>query len=164
VTPNARWSGQFSSGRLTRPEALEPGDQVRTEASVTYVRPYAQGDWATSAIWGRVHKTDNQANLNGYDLESVARFRSVNYVTGRMELVDKDELFAVGNPLYGQSFRIAAYTAGYTRDFNWVPKIVTGLGANFTSYSMPGPVHQYYGRHPAAVLIFLRFRLRVHHQ
>jgi hypothetical protein len=164
VTPNARWSGQFSAGRLTRPEALEPGDQVRTEASVTYVRPYAQGDWATSAIWGRVHKTDNQANLNGYDLESVARFRGVNYVTGRIELVDKDELFAAGNPLYEQSFRIGAYTAGYTRDFNWVPKIATGLGANFTTYSTPGPVHLYYGQHPVEVLIFLRFRLRVHHQ
>jgi hypothetical protein len=164
VTPNARWSGQFSAGRLTRPEALEPGDQVRTEASVTYVRPYGQGDWATSAIWGRVHKTDNRANLNGYDLESVARFRGVNYVTGRFELVDKDELFAAGNPLYGESFRVGAYTAGYTRDFDWVPKIATGLGANFTAYSMPGPVHQYYGQHPVAVLIFLRFRLRVHHQ
>ena len=164
VTPNARWSGQFSAGRLTRPEALEPGDQVRTEASVTYVRPYGQGDWATSAIWGRVHKTDNRANLNGYDLESVARFRGVNYVTGRFELVDKDELFAAGNPLYGESFRVGAYTAGYTRDFDWVPKIATGLGANFTTYSMPGPVHQYYGQHPVAVLIFLRFRLRVHHQ
>ena len=164
VTPNARWSGQFSAGRLTRPEALEPGDQVRTEASVTYVRPYGQGDWATSAIWGRVHKTDNRANLNGYDLESVARFRGVNYVTGRFELVDKDELFAAGNPLYGESFRVGAYTAGYTRDFDWVRKIATGLGANFTAYSMPGPVHQYYGQHPVAVLIFLRFRLRVHHQ
>jgi hypothetical protein len=164
VTPNARWSGQFSAGRLTRPEALEPGDQVRTEASVTYVRPYGQGDWATSAIWGRVHKTDNRANLNGYDLESVARFSGVNYVTGRFELVDKDELFAAGNPLYGESFRVGAYTAGYTRDFDWVRKIATGLGANFTAYSMPGPVHQYYGQHPVAVLIFLRFRLRVHHQ
>jgi hypothetical protein len=94
----------------------------------------------------------------------VARFRGVNYVTGRIELVDKDELFAAGNPLYEQSFRIGAYTAGYTRDFNWVPKIATGLGANFTTYSTPGPVHLYYGQHPVEVLIFLRFRLRVHHQ
>ncbi|MGD1069344.1 MAG: hypothetical protein ABSB15_04325 [Bryobacteraceae bacterium] len=161
VTPNARWSGQISAGRLTRPEALEPGDQIRTEASATYVRPYAQGDWATSLIWGRVHKTDNQANLNGYDIESVARFRRRNYVTGRIELVDKDELFAAGNPLCGQSFRIGAYTAGYTRDFDLVPKISAGLGANFTTYSMPGAVHQYYGGHPVAAMIFLRLRLRV---
>jgi hypothetical protein len=160
VTPNKRWSGQISAGRLTRPESLEAGDQIRATASVTCVQPFAQGEWATSLIWGRVHKTDNRANLNGYGLESVARFRRANYVTGRIELVDKDELFAAGNPLYGQSFRIGAYTAGYTRDFSWLPRIATGLGANVTTYSMPGPVHTYYGPHPVACLIFLRFRLK----
>ena len=49
-----------------------------------------------SLIWGRVHKTATGANLNGYLAESVARFRKVNYVTGRVELVDKDELFGPG--------------------------------------------------------------------
>jgi len=160
VTPNARWSGQVSAGRLTHPEALEPGDQIRTTASVTYVRPYAQGEWASSIIWGRVHKTGDGANLNGYGAESVARFRSANYVTGRIELVDKDELFGEGNPLAGQTFRIGAYTLGYTRDFRWLARIATGIGSNFTLYSMPDAVHQYYGQHPVAVLVFLRFRLR----
>jgi hypothetical protein len=159
VTPNARWSGQVSAGRLTHPEALEPGDQIRTTASVTYVRPYAQGEWASSIIWGRVHKTGDGANLNGYGAESVTRFRSANYVTGRIELVDKDELFG-GNPLAGQTFRIGAYTLGYTRDFRWLARIATGIGSNFTLYSMPDAVHQYYGQHPVAVLVFLRFRLR----
>jgi hypothetical protein len=160
VTPSARWSGQFSAGRLTHPEALEPGDQVRMTASATYVRPYSQGEWASSLIWGRVHKTATGANLNGYLAESVARFRGFNYVTGRIELDDKDELFGAGSPLDGRTFRIGAYTLGYTRDFNFLPRIATGLGANFTTYSMPDPVHQSYGQHPVAVLVFLRFRLR----
>jgi hypothetical protein len=155
VSPNANWSGQVSAGRLTKPEALEPGDQVRTTASLTYNRPYTKGNWATSAIWGRVHKTGDGDNLNGYGLESVARFAQKNYVTGRIELVDKDELLASG-----QEFRIGAYTAGYTRDFYLVPRIATGLGANFTTYSMPTPLHPYYGERPVAVLIFLRFKLR----
>jgi hypothetical protein len=160
ITPNSHWSAQVSAGRLKMPEALEPGDQIRTSASVTYVRPFNRGDWATSLIWGRVHRTVAHDNLNGYDLESVARFRSVNYVTGRVEVVDKDELFGPGNPLFGQTFRIGAYTAGYTRDFNLIPRIASGLGANITQYSMPGPVHEYYGSHPLAVLVFVRFRLR----
>jgi len=155
VTPNADWSGQVSAGHLTHPEALEPGDQTRTTASVTYVRPYTHGHWATSLIWGRVHKIPAGANLNGYGLESVAQFHSNNYVTGRIELVDKDELFPTG-----QSYRIGAYTAGYTRDFNFLPRISTGLGSNLTLYSMPAAVHAAYGAHPAAVLVFLRFRLR----
>ena len=155
VTPDANWTGQVSAGRLTRPEALEAGDQVRSTASVTYNKPYAHGNWASSAIWGRVHKTDGGANLNGYGVESVARFIDKNYVTGRIELVDKDELSVPG------SFRIAAFTGGYTREFYLIPRIATGLGANFTTYSMPEDLHVYYGRRPVAVLLFLRLRLRM---
>lgn len=155
VSPNPDWSGQFSAGRLTQPEALEPGDQVRTEASVTYNRPYKRGSWATSAIWGRVHKTGNGDNLNGYLLESVARWARKNYVTGRIELDDKDELLPSG-----REFRIGACTIGYTRDFYVAPRIATGIGANFTSYSMPAALNPYYGQHPVAAMIFLRFKLR----
>jgi hypothetical protein len=161
VTPDENWTGQISAGRLAHPEALEPGDQIRSTASVTYNRPYAHGNWASSLIWGRVHKTSDGANLNGYGAESVARFLEKNYVTGRIELVDKDELFMPGSPMYGDSFRIGAYTAGYTRDIYLIPRIATGFGANFTSYSMPEELHPYYGSHPVGVLIFLRLRLRM---
>ncbi len=160
VTPDANWTGQVSAGRLTHPEALEPGNQIRTTASVTYNRPHTHGNWASSLIWGRVHNTDTGANLNGYTFESVARFGQKNYVTGRLELVDKDELFSPGSLLYGQSFRIGAYTGGYTRDFYLIPRIATGLGANVTIYSMPGELHPYYGSRPAGVMVFLRLRLR----
>jgi hypothetical protein len=152
-TPNSHWSAQVSAGRLTRPEALEPGDQLRVTASATYVRPWSQGDWATSLIWGRVHKTASGDNLNGFDLESVARFRSVNYLTGRIEVVDKDELGTPG------IHRVGAYTAGYTRDFPLIPRITTGIGANLTWYSLDEAVHHDYG-HPIAALVFLRFRLQ----
>ena len=159
VAPAANWSAQVSVGHLTHPEALELGDQNRISASATYNRPYTGGNWATSFIWGRVHKLGvypsiNKADLNGYTLESVARFRSLNYVTGRLEVVDKDEL-----PLAGQ-FRVGAYTAGYTRDFNMGPRIAAGLGMNFTSYNMAAALHQIYGARPVAVLVFVRFKLR----
>jgi hypothetical protein len=155
VSPNANWTAQVSAGRLTNPEALEPGDQVRTTASATYNRPYTGGNWATSAIWGRSHKTESGANLNGYGLESVARFAEKNYITGRLELVDKDELLGTG-----RQFRMGAYTLGYTRDFYLMPRVATGLGANFTTYSLPTALQGTYGRRPTAVLIFLRFKIR----
>ncbi|HVV44163.1 MAG TPA: hypothetical protein VHC72_03135, partial [Bryobacteraceae bacterium] len=98
ISPTANWTGQISAGRLASPEVAEPGDQIRTTASVTWNRPYARGNWATSVIWGRVHKTGDGVNLNGYGLESVARFAQKNYVTGRIELVDKDELLPAGQP------------------------------------------------------------------
>jgi hypothetical protein len=155
VSPNANWTGQISAGRLAKPEVLEPGDQFRTTASITYNRPFAKGNWASSVIWGRVHKIGEGANLNGYGFESVARFAQKNYVTGRAELVDKDELLAGG-----QVFRVDAYTIGYTRDFYLLPRISTGLGANFTTYGMPAALHPYYGERPVTVLVFLRFKLR----
>lgn len=155
VSPDANWTAQISAGRLNKPEALEPGNQVRTSASATYNRPYARGNWATSMIWGRVHKTALGDNLDGYTLESVARFAEKNYLTGRVELVDKDELLPGG-----QIFRIGAYTGGYTRDFYFLPGIATGLGANFTTYTMPAALHPLYGERPVAAWVFLRFKLR----
>lgn len=155
LSPNANWTGQFSGGRLAHPEQLEHGDQIRTTASVTWNRPYANGHWATSLIWGRAHKTAGGVNLNGYGFESVAQFAHRNYVTGRIELVDKDELLASGQP-----YRVSAYTTGYTRDFYPVPHIAAGLGANITNYAMPAALHTYYGEHPVSVLFFIRIKLR----
>jgi hypothetical protein len=165
-TPTTNWSAQVSAGSLHKPEALEPGDQLRSTASVTYNRPYTRGDWATSAIWGRNHETDTKRNLNSYLLESVVRFREKNYITGRAELLDRDELFA-NQPLIeqhlaatvGTVFRVGALTAGYTRDVHIVPHVITGIGGNFTLYEVPDAIQPYYGEHPAAFYIFLRFRL-----
>jgi hypothetical protein len=168
-TPTQNWSAQFSAGRLTKPEALEPGDQLRTTASVSYNRPWETGCWTTSAIWGRDHKTAAQRNLNSYLLESVVQFRKKNYVTGRVELVDRDELFA-DKPLIqqqlaatvGTTFRVGAFTAGYTRDIHLVPHLITGIGANATLFRVPAPIQPFYGAHPAAFYVFLRFRLEGH--
>ena len=165
-TPTANWSAQVSAGRLHKPEALAPGDQLRSTASVTYNRPFAEGNWATSVIWGRDHKTDTKRNINSYLLESVVRFREKNYVTGRAELVDRDELF-VNQPAIqqhlaatvGTTFRSGAFTAGYTRDVRLVPHVVTGIGGNVTLYNVPSAIQPYYGEHPAAFYLFLRFRI-----
>lgn len=165
-TPTKNWSAQISAGRLTHPEAAEPGDILRSTASITYDLPFESGHWATSLIWGRNHKTDTKQDINSYLLESVFQFRKSNYLTGRIELVDKDELFS-DDPLFdrqlrattGDVFRIGAYTAGYTRDVKMIPRVRTGLGGNFTLYSMPAAVKPFYGSRPASFYLFLRFRL-----
>jgi len=166
-TPRDNWAAQPSVGRLNHPEAAEPGDIVRATASVTYNRPLAAGNWASSFIWGRNHKTVEKHNLNSYLAESVVQFRHHNYVTGRFELVDKDELFndqpAIREHLdatAGSTLRIAAYTAGYTRDVNLVPWLFTGIGGNFTVYGVPAAIQPYYGAHPLGFLVFLRARLK----
>ncbi|MBV8833394.1 MAG: hypothetical protein JO108_29710 [Acidobacteriaceae bacterium] len=165
--PNNNWAAQFSVGHLTHPEMLEAGDQTRTTASIEYTKPLPGGSWSTSLIWGGKHNTHTKSNTNGYTLESVLPIHRTNFLTGRAELVDKDELFA-GEPEiedylasnYGSTFRIGAYTVGYTRDFGLFRNVETGIGANFTAYSLPNAIKPYYGQHPVSGNVFIRIRLR----
>jgi hypothetical protein len=165
--PARNWSAQVSAGRLTNPEADQPGDVIRTTASVEYTRPMQGSAWATSLIWGRNHDTFTRRDLNSYLLESVTPWRRKNFFTGRIERVDKDELFVDQPDLEaqlartaGSTFRIGAYTAGYTRDIGTFENIETGIGANFSTYSMPDAIKAYYGDHPFAVDVYLRLRLK----
>lgn len=167
--PSQRWAAQVSVGHLTHPEALEAGDQTRATASLEYSRPMQGGSWSSSLIWGRVHNTYTKRNLDSYTAESVLPIHRRNFITGRIELVDKDELFA-GQPeiedfldiFYGSTFRIGAYTIGYTRDIGLLPDIETGIGANVEAYSLPGAIKPYYGDRPIGGNVFIRFRLKPH--
>jgi hypothetical protein len=154
--PAKNWAAQVSAGRIAHPEALEPGDQVRTTASLHYTKPLPVGSWSSSLIWGRIHSTASHRNLNAYLAESVLPIRKNNFITGRFELVDKDDLF----PVFHGTFRIGEYTVGYTRDIDLFRSVETGIGANFTTYSLPGAIKSYYGDHPVGGNIFIRFRVR----
>ena len=50
--PAKNWAAQVSFGRITHPEALEPGDQTRATGSVEYTKPMGGGAWSSSLIWG----------------------------------------------------------------------------------------------------------------
>ena len=38
--------------------------------------------------------------------------------------------------------------------------VETGIGANFTTYTMPDAIKPYYGSHPMSVNMYLRLRLK----
>ena len=115
-----------------------------------------QGNWATTLVWGRVHKIATDATLNSYLLESTVNFHRRNYAFTRMELVDKDELFpeAMVHPAY----RIGAYTFGGVRDLIHDKAWQLGLGADITVYSKPAVLDAAYGNNPVSFQIFLRMR------
>ena len=156
IAPTRNWAAQYSVGRLEHPEALEPGSQWRQTASVEYNRPLGRGNWATTFIWGRVHKIATDTTLNSYLLESTVNLRRRNYAFTRMELVDKDELFpeAALHPAY----RIGAYTFGGVRDLIHDKAWQLGLGADVTIYSKPAVLDAAYGNNPVSFQIFLRMR------
>ncbi|MBV9743073.1 MAG: hypothetical protein JO099_04870 [Acidobacteriia bacterium] len=165
--PTKNWAAQVSFGRIAHPEALEPGDQTRVTASVEYTRPMRGASWSSTAAWGRTHNTVTLRNLNAYLAESLLPLTRKNFLTGRFELVDKDDLFHDDavleqhlDSLYGSTFRIGAYTLGYTRNIDLFPHVETGIGANFSAYTLPDAIKPYYGAHPAGGNVFVRFRFR----
>ena len=148
---------QVSAGKLTAPERLENGDLVRTTASLHYTKPVTSGTaWSTSLIWGRNHQTSTKRNLDSYLIETLYPISGKNFLTGRVESVDKDELFADNH----DAFRIGAYTAGYTRDVGSFKNLQAGVGANITAYTAPAALKPYYGDHPWGINVYVRFRLK----
>jgi hypothetical protein len=165
--PSKHWAAQVSAGRISRPEPLERGDQTRLTASLAYSVSMPGGNWSSTFIWGRNHSTATRRNTNSYVIESVVPIRRGNFITGRAELVDKDELFRAQPRIeeqleasYGSTFRIGAYTVGYTRDIEIFRHLQTGVGANIELYSLPVAIKPYYGDRPIGGNIFIRFRLK----
>jgi hypothetical protein len=164
--PNSNWSMQISHGLLRDPEPLEPGDVRRTTASVSYNKPLARGNWATSLIWGRNHENHGGEifNLNGYVAESTVNFLDQNYLYTRLEMVDKNALLRdadralLGITDHHPSFRIRAYTFGGARDFYTTEKLRVALGGDATFYSKPAILDSIYGSNPVSYRVFLRFR------
>ncbi|HEY1759205.1 MAG TPA: hypothetical protein VGG72_27785 [Bryobacteraceae bacterium] len=167
VLPGKNWDAQVSAGRLSHPESEQPGDVVRTTASLAYTRRLSGGMWASTLAWGRNHETLTGRNLNAYLLETLYQAGHKNFLTCRIELVDKDELFedqpalqASLNRSVGSTFRVQAYTAGYTRDIAHLRDAETGLGINVTAYAIPAAIQPYYGVHPWGANVFLRVRIK----
>jgi hypothetical protein len=162
--PAKNWTAQISTGRLHNPEELEPGDIHRTTASVTHHRVTPDGLWASSFVWGWNHKLVHDLNVHSYLLETLWRFRHINYATARFEIVDKEELFGHHDDdvrvdeLDDEVFNIKAITFGYARDFNLFPKLQTGIGANVTFYATPSELDPFYGESPKGFLVYFRIR------
>lgn len=156
VAPSRNWTAQYSYGRLLHPEAAEPGNEKRQSGSIEYNRPFVEGNWATTVVWGRKHKDETATNLNSYLLESTVNFKRSNYAYTRLELVDKDELFpeAAVHPAY----RIGAITFGGVRDLLRRQAWQLGLGADVTFYNKPAVLDSAYGANPVSFRVFLRLR------
>ena len=175
-TPTPDWAFQVSTGRLHHPELLDPGNLTRTTASASYNRPWRNGNWATSLIWGRNHEVTG--NSNAYLLESTLNFLDKNYAYTRLELVDKDgldlenewgraglppELIPVSSgavipPPQVPTFRVGAFTFGGVRDIITDPRLRVGIGADVTFYDVPDALKPIYGSNPKSYHVFVRIR------
>ncbi|HUJ13217.1 MAG TPA: hypothetical protein VL284_05430 [Thermoanaerobaculia bacterium] len=132
-TPNV--TAQVSTGHLRNPEAQEPGSIQRTTASATY---FSDG-LAASVIWGWNHRSSS--DTNGLTIEGSWKFNVSNYLTGRVEVLKKEEFEGT----------IKALTGGYTKDVYKSKLLLGGVGGNVT-LSDAGGAHQ------VSVYAFVRVR------
>lgn len=165
VQPGQNWSAQYSFAHLTSPEELHPEEDLqRMTASIMYNRPIANGNWASTLLWGRNRSIETGLVWNGYLAESTLHFAERNYVWGRIENVDRTNELLLRNQPEPPGFqeniigRVQAYTAGYERDFDLIPHLATGIGAQLTAYSTPDALKAQYGSHPVGAVVFLRLR------
>lgn len=133
--PSPNWTTQISTGNLRNPEANEPGNLQRTTASATYFKD----DLAASVIWGWNHKS--ASDWNGLTMEASWRFNASNYITGRFEIVKKEEF----------ANTIKALTGGYTKDVYKSKTLLGGVGGNVTVYDSGST-------HPLGFYAFVRVR------
>jgi len=160
--PARNWALDYSYGFLRKPEALEDTNINRQGAELQYNKPFHDGHWSSSLIWGRNNETAQSLILNSYALESTVNFLQKNYVYTRIENVDKNELFdneAEPPPQFaGKVFRIAAYTLGGVRDVVHNEKLQLGLGADVTFYGKAAILDSVYGDFPVSYRLFIRIR------
>jgi hypothetical protein len=158
LNPSANLSMQASYGHLVSPEQLEPGIDIRrSTASLTYNAPFGQW-WQTTLAFGRNAPSSGAAS-NAWLLESAVKLGPAHTVFGRVERVDKDELFQPGEPLYGRTFAIGKLSLGYIYDFWHFDGLSLGLGALVSSYSYAATLDGVYSEHPTSFMVFARARL-----
>jgi len=165
MEPGKNWSGQYSYARIASPEALFPGEnQERMTASVMYSRPFHEGSWANTLLWGRTRSLRDNSIFNSYLLESTARFRGRNYLWTRIESAERSNELILGESPLPPGFQeqpvgqVQAYTFGYDREIALVPHLASAIGAQFTTYGVAERLKPIYGAHPAGVAVFVRLR------
>lgn len=167
VQPGQAWSGQFSYARITSPESLFPGeDQERMTASLMRNQRVAHGNWVSSAVWGRTRSIQDSSKENSYLLESLLQFKDRNYAWIRLENAGRSNELLIGeNPLPAgfteqPLTHVQAYTFGYDRDVNVMPRVSTAIGAQVTTYGVGRPLQPIYGTDPVGVQVLLRMRVK----
>jgi hypothetical protein len=163
--PSGEWVAQISSGRIHDPEQEDPQDVTRTTASLLWYHPLADGHVTAGAVWGHNHLEADDLTLNSYLLEGNWNFKRKNYLFGRVERLDRNELFA-NDPAQEAIFQsegidyftINAFTLGYTRDFFTKSGWILGAGADIIAYAFPSDLAPFYGSAPNSYHFFLRIR------
>lgn len=154
------WRAQISNGWLTSPEPLEPGDMVKTTASVEYSRPSspsARGLSWTAAV-GRNERSDHTewgALVEGaLSITSTFRAYTRAEIVDRFILVDFEHAARTGEERHFRS-RIGAWLIGVDREVWRSRSVKAAVGADVTIHRTPANLRDSYGA-PVSWHVFVR--------
>jgi hypothetical protein len=159
--PGRHWALQLSRGWLSSPELQEPGvDVVRSTFSTIYSRTHPHGFEAASFIWGRNEKQlPGEPPRDGILVEGIVNWADKNNFFGRIERLDRDELFPSG-PLADAAFTINEFEGGYSRDVARLGSFDVAVGGALVFNLIPEALKPVYGDFPMGWHLFLRLRPR----
>jgi len=159
--PGTEWAIQGSHGYLHEPEQLEPGDQRRTNGSVTWVRQRGSNFTAATAAFGR--NVRRFSTVRALLLELTRQWGRTS-VYGRFEALTVETeilLFPqiVHRPHPGELVDpIKELTAGVVRDLADVRGFRLGMGADVEFYKVPRLLQFTHDEQPVSFRIFGRVR------
>jgi hypothetical protein len=158
--PTPDWALQASYGHLMSPESLQANvNQDRITASAIYNRRFGANNWQTTFAWGEDRNHPGN-NLDAFLLESAVNLKNTHTIFGRIERVDKDELFQSPNPFAGTAFTVNEASLGYVYDFRPMLHMRLGLGGVGTLDLLPASIRPAYGGGtPGSFMFFVRLKL-----
>ena len=158
--PNEQWELQASTGHLTEPEELEPGDVQRTTASAAWFKVDGEDFSAVTAGYGVnvAHETNRQSVF-----AEGTRRSGKNSIFGRAELVEVETAKLLDGDHHSSEESpakspVGAFTAGAVRDVLRWRGFEGGVGASVSFYAVPGVLKETHGRHPVSYQLFFRLR------
>jgi hypothetical protein len=156
--PGDRWEFQASTGRLKAPEALEPGDIVRSTASASWTRQAGSAITSMTAAFGR-NNTDH-GNRNAAFVEAAHHASGRYTIYGRAEAVRAESNVLVGTVADATTIgpTVFAATAGGVRELGSWHGFEGGIGADVTFYGVPELLQPAYSAHPVSFHVFFRLR------
>lgn len=159
LRPASGWLLQASHGFLEEPEALEPGDQRRTNVSASWSRHRDSGFTAVTAALGRNRRP--YSTLDSFLIEGTHKFgRSSVYARFENTEVETEILLfpqIVHVPHPGELVdAVQATTIGSVRDVFTVRPLVFGAGGAVTFYGVPALLQNTHSEHPVSFQVFVR--------
>jgi hypothetical protein len=159
--PTDEWELQVSTGHLTHPEALDPGNTQRTTASGSWFA--RNGDDFTAVTVGYGLNVTDEANRHAIFGEAT-RHAGGTSLFGRLEMVQVETNLLLNDAIpltqegAARKDTVGAFTFGGVRDVVQWHGFDGGLGAALTVYAVPDALKTAYGNHPASFQVYFRIR------